>query len=429
MKRPSFPFHPAKLLSTVAVLGLAQAAHAQFLFPPPPPAICHWVKVGNDCYYRYTGNVGIGTNTPTCKLDVVGSGVGVICGSNSIVSNGASAVFGEATSTTAVTIGVYGNCLSDSGRGVFGAARNTSGSALGVYGLSYGNTGTGVYGWAIDSTGVNYGVYGTTSSPAGYAGYFNGRGYFSGNTGFNVASPAYQVDAAGSALYVIRAANSIVSNGAAAIFGHATSTTSVSIGVEGDCESDTGRGVFGAARNTSGSSIGVYGYTAAGASSYGVYAGGNLGATGTKSFRIDHPLNPQNEYLMHYCAEAPEPQNFYNGVAALDGNGEAWVDLPDYFAAINKDFRYQLTALDAAMPELHVGRRIQNNRFLISGGKANMEVSWEVKAVRNDPWVRTYGAPVEVMKPENERGKYQRPELYGMPAEMGIDFKAAEQAE
>ncbi len=326
-----------------------------------------------------------------------------------------------------MTIGVYGNCFSGSGRGVFGAARNPIGPALGVYGLSYGDTGTGVYGWAIDSTGVNYGVYGVTSSPAGYAGYFAGRGYFGGNVGFNVASPAYQIDAAGSGLYVIQGTNSIVSNGAGAIRGHATSITATTIGVIGECESDTGRGVFGAARNTSGSAIGVYGFTAAGASSYGVYAGGNLGATGTKSFRIDHPLNPQNAYLLHYSAEAPEPQNFYNGVAVLDASGEAWVELPDYFEVINRDYRYQLTALDAAMPELHIARRIQGNSFLIGGGKPNMEVSWEVKAIRNDPWVREYGAPAEILKPEGERGKYQRPELYGMPAEMGIDFQAVEE--
>ena len=74
------------------------------------------------------------------------------------------------------------------------------------------------------------------------------------------------------------------------------------------------------------------------------------------------------------------------------------------------------------MPDLHVGQRIHDNKFLIAGGKAGMEVSWEVKALRNDRWVRTYGAPVEIAKSASERGKYQRPELYGQPAEMGIDF-------
>src|SRR5262249_46680961 len=85
--------------------------------------------------------VGIGTITPTYSLDVVGSGAAVIKGTNSIASNGSAAVFGEETSTSAVTIGVYGNCFSDQGRGVFGASRNTSGPGIGVYGYSEGDSG------------------------------------------------------------------------------------------------------------------------------------------------------------------------------------------------------------------------------------------------------------------------------------------------
>jgi hypothetical protein len=439
MKHMSRTSHLKKLASALAVVSVIQSAYSQALppLPPPPPlpplpiSNC-WIKSGNDCYYRYSGNVGIGTMTPMSKLDVVGSGTCVINGTNSIASNGAAAVCGQATSTTAVTIGVYGNCQSDQGRGVFGASRNTTGPGLGVYGISYGDTGTGLYGWAISPTGVNYGVYGTTSSPQGYAGYFAGQSFFGGNVGFGAgaSTPAYQIDADGSALYIIRGTNSISSNGAGAIFGHATSTTAVTVGVEGDCESTQGRGVFGAARNGTGVSIGVYGYTASGnPAGYGVFAGGNLGASGVKTFRIDHPLDPQNSYLLHYSAEAPEPENMYNGVAALDGAGQVWVQLPDYFEEINKDYRYQLTALDAAMPDLHVAARIQHNRFLIAGGKPGMEVSWEVKAVRNDRWVRKYGAPSEIAKPESERGKYQRPELYGMPAEMGIDYRSPEKAQ
>lgn len=392
------------------------------------PAFPCWSQNGNHCYASNPGFIGIGTANPAYPFDTFGSAVYVIRSTNSIASNGASAIFGHATSGGSVTIGVEGDCESDQGRGVFGASRNGLGTGLGVYGLSYGDLGTGVYGWAISPTGVNYGVYGVTSSPQGYAGYFSGRGYFSDRVGFNVPAPAYAIDAAGSALYVARVENSIASNGAAAIFGHATSPGSVTIGVEGDCESTTGRGVFGAARNGAGSAIGVYGFSAAGGASYGVFATGNMGATGVKPFQIDHPLDPANSYLLHYSMEAPEPQNMYNGIIALDGAGEAWVELPHYFAAINRDFRYQLTALDSAMPNLHVARRIQNNRFLIAGGQPGFEVSWEVKAIRNDPWVRKYGAATEVLKPENERGKYQHPDLYGMPPEFGINYRPEEPA-
>src|SRR5262245_52519986 len=105
--------------------------------------------------------------------------------------------------------------------------------------------------------------------------------------------------------------------------------------------------------------IGVYGQTDTGAS-YGVYAGGDLGASGFKQFRIDHPLDPENKYLIHYCAESPEPINTYSGKIALDDQGQATVELPQYFAALNKDPRYALTAIGAAMPNLHVAEEIDD---------------------------------------------------------------------
>ena len=61
--------------------------------------------------------------------------------------------------------------------------------------------------------------------------------------------------------------------------------------------------------------------------------------------------------------------------------------------------------------------------FRIGGGKPNAKVSWEVKGVRNDRFVRTYGCAVETEKAETERGKYQHPELYGLPKEMGMNYR------
>lgn len=50
-------------------------------------------------------------------------------------------------------------------------------------------------------------------------------------------------------------------------------------------------------------------------------------------------------------------------------------------------------------------------------------VSWEVKAIRSDRWVRMHGAPIEVDKDAGERGQYQHPELYGQPPEKGMDHR------
>jgi len=57
----------------------------------------------------------------------------------------------------------------------------------------------------------------------------------------------------------------------------------------------------------------------------------------------------------------------------------------------------------------------------ISGGAPGKRVSWRVEAVRNDRWVQKHGAPVEVEKEGFERGKYQHPELYGLPEARGMN--------
>jgi hypothetical protein len=191
-------------------------------------------------------------------------------------------------------------------------------------------------------------------------------------------------------------------------------------GVTGWC-GDTPDG--GAGVEAYGNGVGLYAYCMT-PNRAAVNADGNLWCSGTKSFRIDHPDDPENKYLVHYCAEGPEPQNVYNGVVVLDGSGSARVTLPGYFAKINRDPRYSLTAIGAPMPMLYVARKIdagaERSDFVIAGGAAGGEVSWEVKAVRNDAWVRAYGAPVEQEKTGAERGTYQHPELYGQPAEKGV---------
>jgi len=175
--------------------------------------------------------------------------------------------------------------------------------------------------------------------------------------------------------------------------------------------------VWGVTESLNASSRGVLGLASSPA--VAVYASGNSVTTGTKSFEIDHPLDPANKYLRHYCTEGHEPLNAYSGNAVLDEAGQAWVDLPDYFEAINRDFRYQLTTIGGWAP-VYVALKIENNRFMIAGGQPGLEVSWRVEAVRNDAYVRANGAPVEIDKPEEVRGKYLHPELFGQPRAMGI---------
>jgi hypothetical protein len=211
------------------------------------------------------------------------------------------------------------------------------------------------------------------------------------------------------------------------VYGHATAfPNGVSYGGFFESASRTGTGVFGICTGEIGVNYGVRG-VASSASAFAVYGVGNLGASGTKSFRIDHPFDPENKYLLHYCSESPMPQNFYVGNVVTDAKGYAWVELPNYFAEINANFKYQLTVVDdsesATFVQVKVGRKIRGNRFLIMSSAPNVEISWRVDADRNDLYVRSRKPEDVVEKQGRERGTYQHPELYGMPKERGMDYR------
>ena len=147
-----------------------------------------------------------------------------------------------------------------------------------------------------------------------------------------------------------------------------------------------------------------------------VYVSGTLSKT-AGSFKIDHPLDPANKYLSHSFVESPDMKNIYDGVATLDANGEAEVVLPDWFEALNKDFRYQLTAIGGAAPNLHIGKKISGNRFSIAGGLQGLEVSWQVTGVRRDAYANAHRIPVEEDKPAALRGTYISPVEHQQPLE------------
>jgi hypothetical protein len=95
---------------------------------------------------------------------------------------------------------------------------------------------------------------------------------------------------------------------------------------------------------------------------------------------IDDPLDPTKN-INHAAVQSSESLAIYTGNVALDGNGEAWVQLPDWFEAVNSDFRYQLTCVGAYAP-VYVAQGMAGNRFKIAGGQSGMTVSWQVSGVR-----------------------------------------------
>ncbi|HEY6373643.1 MAG TPA: hypothetical protein VIX37_23920 [Candidatus Sulfotelmatobacter sp.] len=189
-----------------------------------------------------------------------------------------------------------------------------------------------------------------------------------------------------------------------------------------------GARIFGGSSNVGfgGDGVDAYAGTGALANGFAGYFSGDVQVTGNLSkgggsFKIDHPLDPANKYLYHSFVESPDMMNIYNGNVMLDANGEAVIDLPEWFGALNRDYRYQLTCVGGFAP-VYIAEEISNNQFKIAGGKSGMKVSWQVTGVRQDAWANAHRIPVEVQKPERERGYYLHPELFGAPEEKGLEW-------
>lgn len=145
-----------------------------------------------------------------------------------------------------------------------------------------------------------------------------------------------------------------------------------------------------------------------------VQISGNLAITGALSkgagtFVIDHPLDPKNKLLFHSFVESPDAKNIYDGIAVFDEDGEVTITLPDYFEALNKDFRYQFTGIGEALPNVYVKEEIANNQFTLAGGNSGAQVSWQVSGIRHDPFIEANPIIPEVFKGPNElvnRGEF-----------------------
>jgi hypothetical protein len=149
---------------------------------------------------------------------------------------------------------------------------------------------------------------------------------------------------------------------------------------------------------------------------------GNL-SKGGGSFKIDHPLDPANKYLYHSFVESPDMMNVYNGNITTDREGLATVTLPDWFEALNRDFRYQLTVI-GQFAQAIVAHEIENNQFQIRTSLPNVKVSWQVTGIRQDAFANAHRIQTEVEKAPADRGHYLHPELFGAPETARIGYEA-----
>ena len=316
-----------------------------------------------------TGNVGIGTTTPTSGILTTvatsASVVGLSATGWTEPSSGLEALAGgDAVHATGGTGGLADNGnLGNGGAGLVGTGGSGTPAGTGVVANGGGAPSLGAGGIGIDATG------GSGASFGGSGGSFiAGYGAYGGGDGIDAAAEA-------------------VSTSDAGFF-----TANLGGCDEGDCA-----GYFSGDINVTGA----------------IYAG-------TKDFRIDHPLDPENKYLQHASVESSEMKNVYDGLVILDGTGEAVVQLPAWFEAVNGDFRYQLTAIGRPSPGLYIAQEISSNSFQIAGGTPGAKVSWQVTGVRHDPYAKAHPLVIEQQKNAPERGNYIHPELYGAPEERSI---------
>ncbi len=390
------------------------------------------------------GGTFVGGTARAGVMGIMSGGPAVYMGGSGGSFNGDPvAVFGNTDSANVISI--YGYAAGTGGWGVFGRAISTT-DGVGVRGENSSATGAGVLAVGTNAQGTGVVAAGNSAIPTRLVG---GSGVAAIGT---VGVAAWSNSTTGTA--VIGAGNNITPaqvypNGSGGAFtgdtigvyayaSAASNNTAAVLGVYGGGGIYNGMGVYGYSySNTSpASGIGVYGYggwigvlgadrISNSPTEFGVFANGDMGASGTKPFVIDHPAEPENKFLKHFSIESNEVLNVYRGNVVLDGNGQAIVELPNYFHLINRNFSYTLTPIGEYAP-LYVLQEIdENGKFVIAGGKPGQKVSWYVYAERNDPYLQKYPKKreAEVEKPDRMKGKYLHPELFGQPKEKGIFYR------
>ncbi len=392
-----------------------------------------------------SGNIGIGTTLPTSQLTVNGviemlsaggikfpdgtlqttaalatvsrdatlNGDGTQASplglSVPLILNGQLGVRGviQATNTATTGIGVVGNG-GGSGSGVVGIGGNTSTSSVN----GFGGRGMTARGGISVTGGIGIEALGGVGQSDGGEGVSatGGKGNLAGGIGMNAtggigARGGDGINVAGGDVNFEQWATGWGGAGVRTFGGMgfgAGRSGGIAIYAEG------GVGANGAARGL------------AGVFSGDVQVIGTLSKSGG-SFKIDHPLDPENRYLSHSFVESPDMKNIYDGNITTDHNGMAVVELPDYFEALNRDFRYQLTVV-GQFAQAIVAEEVKENRFTIQSSAPGVKVSWQVTGIRQDAWANKNRIKVEEDKSETERGHYLTPEAFGKAEERGVQW-------
>jgi len=195
-------------------------------------------NTATNLFINAAGNTGLGTTTPSAKLDVVGTTTGAgraieVNMTSSTPSGLVASVYTTHTGTGAATVyGSYniaaGSVSSGDAVAVIGVANSSPGDNIAVEGAAVSSTGDnyGVRGFSNGATpGTNYAVFGNASgaTTANYAGYFAaGNVYVQNNLGVGTLNPEAKVhvaenvaatDGSDAAFLYIHNTNNSASNG------------------------------------------------------------------------------------------------------------------------------------------------------------------------------------------------------------------------
>ena len=287
-------------------------------------------------------------------------------------------LFGQHTGTAGTTPAVRGETAS------------TAAAATAVYGrVSSASAGSGSKGVAGINNGTGFTVIGVYGSASGQGTGVEGRS----PTGFAVQG---------------------LSTDGAGVLGE--STTAYGIGGI----SSSGDGVYGASDSGNAGSfdghVGIIGGLSV--------VGGCTGCAGA-SLMIDDPLDPAHRYLQHSSVASSQQLDIYSGNVTTNAKGFATVQMPRWFQALNRSFRYQLTAVGRAHWEAKaaVWNEMRHNRFTIRTDQPKVKVSWLVTGIRQDRYANANPTQVIVPKPKAEQGKYVHPELFGKPKSDAIGYR------
>ena len=321
---------------------MATDGSGQLSWTTPLSSDSDWSISGNDQYSAVSGNVGIGVTSPSYKLHINGT---VKC-TDTLTSNQLPiiwAVNGPSNMPGNGTYAIWGYSHSDGTEkkwGVYGGAGGLQGTKIGVFGQAV----------TLDST---IGVYGTT---------------------YGTGADATTIGVYGEG-YIPGALNKTV-------YGMYANARTIGPGT-----------FYGIYATTTGTGTGTR---------WAGYFEGDVRVTGTfdnskSTIVMDHPLDPENKVLKHSSVNSPDMKNVYDGVAILDSDGRAVVELPKYFEALNDNFRYQLTCI-GQYANVYIAEEISNNQFTIAGGEPGLKVSWMVTGIRKDEYAINNRVQVEEAK-------------------------------